>query len=168
MAKLSSIEEKKEQIKSLQKKTDEIKEEISGLMKKIKKLEEDADSNPRIEEKYETMRVEVEEILIRTKETVDSEISFKEREIERLRIQVKQILRNEEDLAEELSSLINIIEEKEKILGKKKIQEEQLSIKFKELISERDFAQKKTSNLNLEISKKQHEAWISEQETNEL
>src|SRR3990167_7874786 len=100
IAKLSSIEEKKEQIKSLQKKSDETKEEISLVTKKRKKLEEEVDSNPRIEEKYETLRVEVEEISIRTKETVDSEVSFKEREIERLRIQIKQILRNEEDLAE--------------------------------------------------------------------
>ena len=168
IAKLSSIEEKKEQIKSLQKKSDETKEEISLVTKKRKKLEEEVDSNPRIEEKYETLRVEVEEISIRTKETVDSEVSFKEREIERLRIQIKQILRNEEDLAEELSSLTKILEEKEKILEKKKIQEEQLSRKFRELISERDSAQKKTRDLELEISKKQNEIHGVEQEINEL
>ena len=168
IAKLSSIEEKKEQIKSLQKKSDETKEEISLVTKKRKKLEEEVDSNPRIEEKYETLRVEVEEISIRTKETVDSEVSFKEREIERLRIQIKQILRNEEDLAEELSSLTKILEEKEKILEKKKLQEEQLSKKFRELISERDSAQKKTRDLELEISKKQNEIHGVEQEINEL
>ena len=168
IAKLSSIEEKKEQIKSLQKKSDETKEEISLVTKKRKKLEGEVDSNPRIEEKYETLRVEVEEISIRTKETVDSEVSFKEREIERLRIQIKQILRNEEDLAEELSSLTKILEEKEKILEKKKLQEEQLSKKFRELISERDSAQKKTRDLELEISKKQNEIHGVEQEINEL
>ena len=168
IAKLSSIEEKKEQIKILQKKTDEIKEEISGLTKKGKKLEEETDANSRIEEKYETLRVEVEDISIRTKETVASEVSFKGREIERIRISIKQILRNEEDLAGELSSLTETIEEKEKILEKKKLQEEQLSRKFQQLISERDSAQKKTSDLKLEISKKQYEIHNVEQEINEL
>ncbi len=168
ISKLSSIEEKKEQIKSLQKKSDEIKEEISELMKKVKKLEEEITASSGIEEKYETLRIEVQDVFIRTKETVTSEVSFKERETERIRISLKQIIRNEEDLAEELSSLSKTIEEKEKILEKKKLQEEQLSRKFKDLLSERDSAQKKNRDLELEISKKQNEIHNVEQEINEL
>ena len=168
LGKLSSIEEKKEQIKNLQKKADEIKEEISSVMKKRKKVEEEVETNQRVEEKYETLRIEVEEISIRTRENVNSEVSFKESEIERLKVQIKQALRDEEDLAEELSSLTKNIEEKEKILQKKRLQEEQLSKKFKELIFERDGAQKKTNDLKLEISKKQQEIYSIEQQTNEL
>ena len=168
MAKLYSIEEKKEQIKTLQKKTEEVGSEISAMEKKIKKLEEETDANSRIEEKYETMRIEVEEASIMKKETLDSEVSFKERETERLRIQVKQIMRNEKDFGEELSSLTVVIGEKEKILEKKKAMEEQLSRKFKELISERDSLQKKTSDFSLEIAKKQHETSSLEQQANEL
>jgi len=168
IAKLSSIEEKKEQIKNLQKKSDEIRGDISELIKKGKKLEEEIGANAGIEEKYETMKIEVQEISIRTKETVSSEISFKEREAERIRIAVKQILRNEEDLDEEVSLLAKAIGEKEKVLEKKKLQEEQLSRKFQQLISEREAAQKKTRDLELEISKKQNEIHNVEQETNEL
>jgi len=168
LAKLAAIEEKKEQIRILQKKADEIKEEIFVLEKKWKKLEAETESNSNIEEKYETLRVEVQEISARTKETVGSEVAFKEREIERLRISIKQASRNQEDLGEDLASLSEIIEEKEDILEKKKIQEEQLSKKFRELIAERDFAQGRIRDFNLEISKKQHEIQLIEQATNEL
>ncbi len=168
LSKLSSVEEKKEQIKTLQKKTDEIKAEISELVRKGKKLEEEIENNSGIEEKYETMRIEIQEISLRTKETLGSEVSFKEREIERLRIFLKQILRNEEELADDDSSLAETIEEKEETLGKKKLQEEQLSIKFQKLISERDGFQKKIRDIELEISKKQHEIHSIESEINEL
>ncbi|MDP3992256.1 MAG: chromosome segregation SMC family protein [Nanoarchaeota archaeon] len=168
LVKLFSIEEKKEQIRKLQKKSDEIKQDISELVKKGKKLEEEIGANAGIEEKYETLKVEVQEVSLRTRETVSSEISFKERETERLKISLKQILRSEEDLEEEVSSLDEILEEKQGILEKKKVQEEQLSRKFQQLISDRDSHQKKSRDTELEISKKQHEAHIAEQEINEL
>jgi chromosome segregation protein len=168
LGKLASVEEKKEQIKNLQKKSDEIKEEISELVKKGKKLEEETENNSGIEEKYETMRIEIQEISIRTKETLGSEVSFKEREIERLKIFLKQTARNEEELAEDDSSLAETIEEKEELLEKKKIQEEQLSKKFQQLISERENFQKKIRDIELEISKKQNDIHSIESEINEL
>jgi len=168
LSKLSSVEEKKEQIKALQKKSDEIKAEISEFVKKGKKLEEDIENNSGIEEKYETMRIEIQEISIRTKETLGSEVSFKERETERLKIFLKQISGNEEELAEENSSLEETIEEKEETLEKKKIQEEQLSQKFHRLISERENFQKKIRDIELEISKKQIDVHNIESAINEL
>ena len=168
LAKLSAIEEKKERIRILQKNAGNVSEEISALEKKLKKLEAETQDNQNIEEKYETLRVEVQEISARTRENIGSEVSFKEREIERLRISIKQASRNQEDFGEDLASLSEIIEEKESILEKKKVQEEQLSKKFRELIAERDFAQGRIRDFNLEISKKQHEIQLIEQATNEL
>ncbi|MEK6847550.1 MAG: chromosome segregation SMC family protein, partial [Nanoarchaeota archaeon] len=168
LVKLLSIEEKKEQIRVLQKKADEVKGEISEMMKKGRKLEEEIAVSANIEEKYETLRIEVQEISLRTKETVSSEVDFKEREAERMKISLKQLLNNEQDLAEEVSSLDKILEEKENLLEKKKIQEEVLSRKFQKLISERDGFQKKIRDLDLEISKKHHEIHAIEQEINEI
>lgn len=168
LAKMSAIEEKKEQIISLQKKTEELRNEILGLEKRRRKLDEETQNNQNIEEKYETLRIEVQEISSRTKENINSEVEFKSREIERIKISIKQILRNEQDLNEELSSLSRIIEDKEEILEKKKIQEEQLSKKFRELISERDLSQGRIRDFGLEISKKQHETHIVEQAINDL
>ncbi len=168
VSKLYSIEEKKEQIRNIQKKTDEVKAEIVELVKKGKKLEEEIGKNINIEEKYETLRIEFQEISMRTKETTNSEVSFKEREAERLRISLKQVVRNEEDIEEEMTSISEVIEDKEGMLEKKKIQEEQISKKFQKLISERDSAQKKIRDTELEISKKQLEIRNIEQEANDL
>lgn len=168
IAKLASIEDKKEQIKSLQKKADDTKQEISDLQKKSRILEEDVTANSGIEEKYETAKAEFQDITVRTKETVDSEISFKEREAERIRISLKQLLREEEDFSSELSVFTKGLEEKENILEKKKAQEEQLSIKFKKLLEERDSFQKKIRDTEVEISKRQNDIHSIEQEINNL
>jgi chromosome segregation protein len=166
--KISGINEKKEQIKALQDKIEKVKEEITGLERKRKSLEEKFSEYSTIEQKYETVRVEVQEISLRTKETVSSEISFKQRELDRFRISLKQISRDEEDLKEEIKNLSNIIEDKEKILKKKREQEEELSRKFKKLISERDGLQNKIRENEVEISKRQHQLQAIEQESNNL
>ena len=168
IVKLASIEDKKEQIKSLQKKADEAKEELSSLSRKSKDLEEEVTQNSGIEEKYENLKADLQDISIRTKETIDSELSFKEREAERIRISLKQIFRDEEEISEELASFTKAFEEKENLLEKKKAQEEELSIKFNRLIAERDGFQKKVRDMELEISKKQNEAHSVEQEANDI
>ena len=86
------------------------------MLKREKNLENSFDENSNIEQKYETLRVEFQEISTRTKENVDSEISFKIREFERLKISLKQLLREEEDLGLELKELKIRIQEKEKNL----------------------------------------------------
>jgi chromosome segregation protein len=164
--KISSVEEKKEQIKALQEKIDKTKEGIKGLDKRRKFLEENFDENSHIEQKYETLRIELQEISLRSEETVNSEISFKQREIEREKISLKQMLREEKDLNEELTSLKKEIEEKEESLEEKNEQEEELSKKFQRMIQERDSHQKKIRENETEILNKQNTVHNLEQETN--
>lgn len=135
---LSTISDRKQQIRALKQKSDKIKEEISKLQAKRISLEKDVESNFNIEQKYETLKIEIEEISLRSKETIDSEVAFKQKEIDRMRISLKQILRNEEDVKSEFLSLKKSLEEKEKTLSNKRKQEEELNNKFKKMISERD------------------------------
>ena len=166
LLKLLSINEKKQQIKTLQEKIENSKKEIFELEKNRKKLESTFDENSTIEQKYETLRIEVQEVSLRTKENVDSEISFKQRELERSKISLKQFIREEEDLNEELSIVKERLKEKEELLQKKKQQEEELSKKFEKLISERESLQKKIRDNELEISAKQNIIHNLEQEIN--
>ena len=136
--KFKNINEKQSQLKNLQEKIDEIKEEILDLEKRKSHLEKNFDENSNIEKKYEIVSVEIQEIALRSKENLNSEISFKQREFERSKIALKQYSRSEEDLEEEMKSLKESITKKEKILNNKKIQEEKLVKKFEELISKRD------------------------------
>ena len=164
--KLANINEKKEQIKSLQVQIDKTKEEVLVLGKKRKNLEKHFDSNANIEQKYETAMVEVQEISLRTKENVDSEIIFKQRELERSKILFKQLVRGEEDLNDDLERLKKDLKEKQESLKKKKEQEEKLRKKFHKLISERDFFQAKIRECESDNLMKQNTARNIEQEIN--
>ena len=143
LIKLSNIEDKKEQIKSLQEKIESVKKEISEMEKTKRKLEENFDENSNIEQKYETSRIELHEISMRSTENMSSEISFKQRELERTKIALKQLLRDEEDIKDELAQNKRDKNEKESFLEKKRHQEEELTKKFQNMILERDSSQRK-------------------------
>jgi chromosome segregation protein len=168
LIKLANMEEKQNNIKSIQEKIDYLKGELSELAKREKSLGSSFDENSNIEQKYETLRIEVQEISLRNNENVDSEISFKQRELERSRISLKQLMREEEDLTSEMKEIKNKISEKEKILEKKKNQENELTEKFRKMILDRDSLQKKIRDNEIEISKKQNIAYNLEQELNNL
>jgi len=163
-----NIEEKKKQIKILQEKITTSKLEISELEKTKKKLEINFDDNMNIEEKYETLSIEVQEVSLRNKENLNSEISFKQRELERAKISLKQLLRTQEDLNDELGEVKKIIKQKESLLASKRTQEEKLTKEFEKLIQERDGLQKQIRDCELKISQENNLVYNVEQEINNL
>ena len=168
LMKISSIHDKQNQMKVLQEKIDYLKGELAELNKREKTLGSSFDENSNLEQKYETARIEVQEMSLRNQENVDSEISFKARELERSRISLKQIFREEEDLASELGEVKKGMTEKESALEKKKKQEFELTEKFKKMILERDSLQRNIRDSEIEISKKQNTIYNFESEFNNL
>ena len=142
LIKLSNVNEKNIQIKSLQEKINSIKTELVESEKNRKKLEKNFDENFNVEQKYETAKIELQEISIRDKENVNSEISFRQRELERSKISLKQFARDEEELKGELMENKKEFAEKEALLERKRKQEEELSKKFQKMIVDRDAFQK--------------------------
>ncbi len=141
LLKIKNINDKKDQIKFLQEKIEKLKAELKEIELRKFKFEKDFDENANIEKKYETAFVEVQEISLRSAENIEPEVDFKQRELERSKISLKQILREEEDYKEEIEDSKKLIQEKEDVLEKKKRQEEALSKKFRELIQTRDACQ---------------------------
>lgn len=168
LIKISNIDEKKNQIKELYEKTAIAKKELSEIEKIKNTLEKNFDENSNIDEKYETLQIEIQDISIRTKENLDSEISFKQRELERSVISLKQFSRDEKDLEEELKDVQKKLSEKEKLLEKKKQQEHELSKKFEKLIEERDSLQKKIRESESELSTKKNFIYNIEQVINDF
>jgi len=168
LTKLHLISEKSLQIKSLQEKIEELKTEIGEIVKRRKTLEATFDANSNVEEKYETLKVEVEEISLRSKENLSSEIAFKQRELERARISVKQLSREKEELNEELKNAEKMISQKEKLLETKRKDEEELTRKAKKLIEERDACADKIRNSEIELSEKRNVVHNIEQSVNDL
>ena len=166
LMKISNINDKKQQIKEIQERIQKTKQEFEELDRIKKRLERTFEEHQNIEQKYETARIEVQEISLRNDEDVDSEISFKQRELDRSKISLKQSLREKEDLHEEISSLQKTINEKEGILEKKNKQEEELSKKFQQLIFKKEEFQKGIRSKEYELSNKQNIIYNIEQEIN--
>ncbi len=154
---INSIQEKKSQIQSLYEKINLTKGELEELEKIKNKLESEFNQFSNVEQKYETLRVEFQEISIRTEENVNSEISFKQRELERSKISLKQLIREESDIKDEFQNLEGSIKEKEKILDKKRKQEQELSEKFKKLIAERDSITSKIRENDISLTEKKNQ-----------
>lgn len=167
LVKLANIEEKKDRIKLFQEKIEEAKAGLAKFEKEQKNLEANFDENSNIEHKYETLRMEVQEISLRNEETITSEISFKQKELERMKISLKQFARDEEDFNEELGNIKKNLEIKESLLQKKNKQEEELSRKFKEMISERDKFHDEAQKHEIEVSMKQNVIHNFEREIND-
>jgi chromosome segregation protein len=154
VVKLNSIEEKRKQIQDLYAKTEIIKSELNEMEKIKTRLEKEYEQFSNIEQKYETIRVEFQEASLRSEENVNSEISFKQRELERMKISFKQILRDENDINEDFQKLKKNIKEKESLLEKKKNQEAELTEKFKKLISQRDGFNSKIREDEIQLAEK--------------
>lgn len=168
LTKISNIEDKKEQIKSLNDKINSTKKEIEELEKRKSSSEKDFNENTDLEERYEKLKMEVQDISTRNKENLDSDISFKQKEIDRARISLKQLQREEMELNEEYTNLTNKKDQKEKTLHQKKNKEQELNKKFQSMISERDSYQKKIREKEQEQSNKQNQVSNLERELNEL
>jgi chromosome segregation protein len=166
LIKLLSIKEKENQIRTLHDRTLKLNSEISELNQKKKFLENRFNQDSNIEQKYETLKIEVQEISMMSDKDISSELAYKKREFERSRISLKQFLREEKEVREDLSELKASLKVKENLLLKKKKAEEELSEKFRKLISERDNLQKKIRDEEIEISKKQNVIHNTEQEIN--
>jgi chromosome segregation protein len=143
LIKISNILGKQEQIKNFQNKKEKEKKEILELKKREKYLENQIEKSSNIEQKCETIRIELQEISLRTEENIDSEISFKKRELERAKISLKQLIINKEELDDEISETEKEIEQKQKLLNEKREKDEELNKKFKRLIEQKEEYDKK-------------------------
>ncbi len=168
LIKISNVNEKKDTIKNLNEKIQIATKELSEIEKLKVNLEKELEENLNIEQKYETARLEMQEISIRTTENVNSEISFKQREYERLKISLKSLSREEEEIKEELEAFKKKFDERQKILEKKKKQEEELVQKFQGFIKEREELQLKIRKDEQDSSIKKNFVYNIEQEINNI
>ena len=108
------------------------------------------------EEKYEQTLLEIEEISARTEENIDVELEFKERDLEKTKLIIKQSFRDEEELKEDVAENKKEIEEKSGLLDIKEQQESELQERFKKFFETRSDLQKQIQNHNSELTNQQY------------
>ena len=110
---MSKIEDKKNQIKESAGKNRILEQRNRQKSEKKKSsLGKQVDADSDIEKRYEELSLRVQDIPLIDEEDLGSEITFKQREIERIKSSLRQLVGNEEELKGEISDFKNSIERK--------------------------------------------------------
>ncbi|MFH0808616.1 MAG: chromosome segregation SMC family protein [archaeon] len=153
--KLKNSEEKKEQIKKITEKQEETKKELTSINEKLHSIKTEYEKLKNIEEKYDETKLMLQEISFADMD-VDTEITIKKKEINRLSMELKSTERDIEESEIELRKINIIIKEKEKEAGKKEIEEQKLYEKAQKFFDERNETQDQQKTIETDIVGLQH------------
>ena len=154
--KLNQIEEKREQMKKVMENENTLKKEIKDLKLKRDNLEEGLNKINNIEERYDKLFFEMQEISSRTDENLDTNILYKEREIENINNVIKNINKDQIEISKEIKHLSEDLKENQTNLTSKEKASDELNKKFKRLYDERTQFQEKIRQLNTLMVNKQN------------
>ena len=156
LAKLSSIEEKKSQMKKFMEEEKEIRKEIERLGYTQKKLEEKIQEKEIIEERYEKLFFEIQEVSSRTDENINTTILYKERELENIQSVIKNILKDKNEILRELDRISGELNSNSKKLLERQKASQILNEKFRKKFDERTKLQEQIKHENTFLINKQN------------
>ena len=168
LIKHKTMKEKHEQLKKVVDEEKLLREEIGQLEQRCRTLEEKTLDISQIEEKYEGIILEIEEISSRTKEDMDTTLLYKERELEGMRNIIKRSIKDLEDIEHLIHDLNTKLKEKRTLLETNEHQERELQARFKKLLEEREVLQRIVQEQNLELSETQNAVRAVEDQINYL
>ena len=155
--KLQNSEEKKKQIQKITLMQEESQKELVKINEKNHSIREEFEKLKDIEEKYDDTRLKLQELSFADMD-VDTEITVKQREVSRLSMELKSSTRDIEDSTVELKKIEVLIIEKDKLVGKKEIEEQKLYEKFQKFFEERNEIQDQQKVLETDVVGMQHTA----------
>lgn len=165
---LESINEKKQNLRRLE-------QEKTGLLTQLETLENDKNKLEKTllqfkgtEENYDSLKLEVQELARHEEANVGMEITLKERELERMKLIIKQSLREKQELEQELLDISSELDGKESLIEGKEKQEQALQIKFKKMFEEKTKHQDKIRMFESDLLKKQNDLRLVEDSINNL
>jgi chromosome segregation protein len=153
--KLKNGEEKKDQIKKLSASQEETEKELILHNEKIHSLRSEFEKLKNIEQQYDETRLGLQELSF-TDMDADGEINMKQREVNRLSMELKSSIRDVEESEEEQGKLLVLVEEREKTIGKKEIEEQKLYEKAQKFFEERNELQDKQKVIETDLIGMQH------------
>lgn len=166
IVRLENVNQRTESLKRLHNQKLEMEKELNLLEDERDKLVKMQENFKYSEEKYEQTLLEIETISARTEENIDYELQAKEQELERVKLIIKQGLRDEQDLKQEVQDYEREINDKSSKLEIKEEQDRKLKERFQKLFEERTQIQGKIQQLNSELINKQHEIQQSDNAIN--
>ncbi|MEK6891400.1 MAG: chromosome segregation SMC family protein [Nanoarchaeota archaeon] len=147
--KLSNIEEKKSYLKKSLLDKENVRKEITDLENHSKNIEKKVQEKEMVEDKYQRLLFEIQEVSSRTEENLDTTLLYKERETESIKNVVKNIIRDQIEIDNEIKSISQELKDNQKKLNEKEKSSKELSEKFNKLFEERSSIQEKIKNKNI-------------------
>jgi len=166
IVKLDTIKDKKEQLKRNDDKIKILEEELKKSEDKKKSTESEISIIKINEEKFESLKLEISELERSEERNLGFEISTKQRELERIKLAIKQIIKDKEELTQDSEELSPIINEKEDLINEKEEQYEILKTKFQKLYSERNVLQDNLRKVEHDLINKQNDKRLIENDVN--
>ncbi|MDP3027788.1 MAG: chromosome segregation SMC family protein [Nanoarchaeota archaeon] len=166
--KLQTIEDKKQQLKRNSEQINICEQEFSDLQQKLKVTENNFSKIKISEEDYENLKLEVNELQRSEERDLGIEITTKQRELDRTKLAIKQILRDKESIQENLSDLEADLEEKQKQAEDKEEQAVYLKQKYQKMFAEKNQIQDKTRMFESNLMRQQNEKSLIENDINNL
>jgi chromosome segregation protein len=120
------------------------------------------------EEEYEKLKLEVNELQRSEERNLGAEITQKQRELERIKLAIKQNVRDKEEISEELIEIKENLEEKEERVEEKEKQADLLKKKYQKMFEEKNSIQDRSRILETELMKVQNNKRILENDINNL
>jgi chromosome segregation protein len=167
IVKLQNAEEKKQQIIKLVHLQSETKEELQKINSETASIREKFEKLKNIEEQYDDARLKLQELSFADVD-VDTEVAIKQRELNRLQIEIKAAVRDAEESENELKKLTVNFEEKRKLAEKKEIEEQKLYEKAEKFFSDRNAIQDQQKAIETDIIGLQHESRSQEEKSNAI
>ena len=166
--KLHDVENKNQEIKSFIQQKRELQEQIQELEKQKKTFENRLIKIKDVEERYDKLFLELQEISSRTEENLDAELEFKQRSLTNSGNIIKQLNREEQELNQELEEINKDIEDSEQNLEEKELEERELEKKFQKLIDKRTNIEKQVHENNTSLLKIQNNITNQDTEINNI
>jgi len=165
--KIRNADERKNQIKRISKQQEDVKKEMDEFDLKIKTLRPEFEKLKNVEEKYDETRMKLQEFSFADVD-VDTEMTIKQRELSRIKMEIKSVLRDSETSNEELKKINEQLNEKVKIVNKKEIEEQQLYERFQKFFNERNEFQDQEKAFETEVIGLQHTIRNFEEKINQV
>lgn len=164
--KLENLNERRIHLKNLQENKEKVKEELAQIKKEKESLEKTVAGFSNLEEEYDSLKLEVDELARHEEVDYGMEVTLKQRELERMKLIVKQSVREKEELEQGIDEITEELEEDIREAEAKEEKEKIVQHKFKKMIEEKNSLQDKIRLFETDVLKKQNDLRLEENDTN--
>ena len=168
VVKIQTINDRKEQLRRNNGQIKLVEKEVGGLSKKKESFDRMIEMTKISEEDYERLKLEVNELMRNEERNLGFEITSRQRELDRIKLAIKQNVRDKADIIEELAELKENLEEKDEIVSEKEDKSEELKKKYQKMFEEKNKLQDKVRGFESQLIKQQNEKRNEEGEINNM